>query len=115
VKRVEEIESVMNVLDALNQGILPRKSNLVKGSSSLGVDFFKNRLNLTNIAIAGHSFGAVTSILYSNIKSNEKSKSIEKSKVKCCLALDAWWTPLPEVLTPNFLSFSPHFVYRKNK
>lgn len=48
----------MEVLQALDQGLLSQKSNAIKGRTSLDVKFLQGRMNFDYLAIHGHSFGA---------------------------------------------------------
>uniref|UniRef100_A0A7I4B4T8 1-alkyl-2-acetylglycerophosphocholine esterase n=1 Tax=Physcomitrium patens TaxID=3218 RepID=A0A7I4B4T8_PHYPA len=83
-QRVEEIQKTVEVLQALDQGLLSQKSNAIKGRTSLDVKFLQGRMNFDYLAIHGHSFGAATAI----------SVCCVDERFKCCIAEDVWWAPV---------------------
>ena len=53
-----------------------------------------NHLDLTKIAIAGHSYGGATAIFASSLD----------NRIKSCLVLDGWFSPLPDKVTTSGLN-----------
>lgn len=87
MQRVEEVQKVVEVLEALDEGLLPQGSNVLKGRAALDEKFFQGRLNLSHLAMHGHSFGAATAIAVCGVD----------KRFKCCVAEDVWWAPVEEV------------------
>lgn len=85
-QRVTEIQKTVDVLEALDQGLLSQSSNAIKGRTSLDVKSLQGRLNLNYLGIHAHSFGAVTAIA---------TCCVDK-RLKCCVAEDVWWPPMDE-------------------
>ncbi|KAG0575776.1 hypothetical protein KC19_5G030000 [Ceratodon purpureus] len=85
-QRVEEIQKTVDVLQALDQGLLSQSSNVIKGRTSLDVKLLQGRLNFNYLGIHGHSFGAATAIA---------TCCVDK-RFKCCVAEDVWWAPMEE-------------------
>ena len=83
-QRAKECMQTLNFLEQLNEGQPPK--NL------LGAVFdspqFKDRLDLNNVSIMGHSFGGVTTI----------ATLAKDKRFKCGIALDAWMFPLGDEL-----------------
>lgn len=92
-----EIQKTVDVLQALDQGLLAQNSNVIKGRTSLDVKFLQGRLNLKYLGIHGHSFGAATAIAVCCVD----------KRFKCCVAEDVWWTPMEEVCSNSTILIYP--------
>ncbi|XP_070548085.1 platelet-activating factor acetylhydrolase-like [Ptychodera flava] len=84
VARAEECKKAFDILEKINRGV--EITNIVDRQTDL--QQFKDRLDLTKAAIAGHSFGAATSL--QTLKTDER--------FRCALALDTWMLPLDKTL-----------------
>lgn len=87
LQRVDEIQKTVDVLEALDQGLLSQSSNVMKGRASLDVKFLQGHLDLSHLGIHGHSFGGATAIATCGVD----------KRFKCCVAEDVWWAPVEEV------------------
>lgn len=85
-QRVGEIQKTVDVLQALDQGLIPQECNVIEGRTSLDVKSLQGRFNFNYLGIHGHSFGAATGISVSGID----------KRFKCCVAEDVWWTPVED-------------------
>lgn len=85
-QRVTEIQKAVDVLEALDQGLLSQDSNAIKGRTSMDVKFLQGRLNLNYLGMHGHSFGGATTISVCGLD----------KRFKCCVAEDVWWNPLEQ-------------------
>ncbi|XP_028400942.1 platelet-activating factor acetylhydrolase-like [Dendronephthya gigantea] len=89
-QRAKECMQTLNFLEQLNEGRPPK--NL------LGAEFdgpqFKDRLNLDQVSIMGHSFGAATTI----------AALAKDKRFKCGVAMDAWMFPLGDELYHHTVS-----------
>ncbi|XP_024371813.1 uncharacterized protein [Physcomitrium patens] len=83
-KRVGEIRKVVDALEMLDSGLLTQNSNGVKGRLSLDVRMICGRIDMSHVAIRGHSFGGSTAIVACGLD----------KRLKCCIAEDAWWQPI---------------------
>lgn len=86
LQRVTEIQKAVDVLEALDQGLLSQDSNAIKGRTSMDVKFLQGRLNLNYLGMHGHSFGGATTISVCGLD----------KRFKCCVAEDVWWNPLEQ-------------------
>lgn len=101
MQRVEEVQKAVEVLEALDQGLLPQGSNVLKGRAAFDEKFFQGRLNLSLLAMHGHSFGAATAIAVCGVD----------KRFKCCVAEDVWWAPVEEVGSLALTSRSLTYLY----
>jgi hypothetical protein len=84
LQRTKEIREVANILESLDHGLLTQGSNVATGKTKLNVASLLNRLDLSHLAVGGHSFGGATAVLASTLD----------NRFKCCLGLDVWWEPM---------------------
>ncbi|ORX94096.1 hypothetical protein K493DRAFT_337969 [Basidiobolus meristosporus CBS 931.73] len=75
--RVTEIQQIIQRLERLNRGLGVDDNNPPTDMEAQ----FQNRLDLSNVVMAGHSFGAATAI---------ETLRVEKSFFKCGVLLDPW-------------------------
>uniref|UniRef100_A0A0C9RVT7 1-alkyl-2-acetylglycerophosphocholine esterase n=1 Tax=Wollemia nobilis TaxID=56998 RepID=A0A0C9RVT7_9CONI len=85
-QRVAEVRRVVDVLESLNLGLLAQSANTITDITRLDVTMFKGRLDLSHVAVSGHSFGGVTAVVAAGAD----------ARFCCCLALDAWLEPMTE-------------------
>lgn len=71
----------------LDQGTVTQTSNAVVGQGSLNVTMLQGRLDMSYLAIRGHSFGGSTAIVVCGLD----------KRLKCCVAEDTWWQPIEQV------------------
>lgn len=88
MQRVGEIRKVVDALEMLDSGLLTQNSNGVKGRLSLDVRMICGRIDMSHVAIRGHSFGGSTAIVACGLD----------KRLKCCIAEDAWWQPIERVI-----------------
>ncbi|CAK9191998.1 unnamed protein product [Sphagnum troendelagicum] len=86
-QRVREIQKVVDVIEMLDRGTLTQTSNAVVGQGSLNVTMLQGRLDMSYLAIRGHSFGGSTAIVVCGLD----------KRLKCCVAEDTWWQPIEQV------------------
>ncbi|KAH9574960.1 hypothetical protein CY35_01G087500 [Sphagnum magellanicum] len=86
-QRVQEIQKVVDVIEMLDRGTLTQTSNAVVGQGSLNVTMLQGRLDMSYLAIRGHSFGGSTAIVVCGLD----------KRLKCCVAEDTWWQPIEQV------------------
>ncbi|CAM6045165.1 unnamed protein product [Sphagnum compactum] len=59
----------------------------VVGQGSLNVTMLQGRLDMSYLAIWGHSFGVSTAVVVCGLD----------KRLKCCVAEDTWWQPIEQV------------------
>ncbi|GAB1606632.1 platelet-activating factor acetylhydrolase-like [Argonauta hians] len=103
--REQECIQALDLLHKLNKG--ETVCNLL--NSDMSPDHFKNHLDLSNVCIAGHSFGGATAIM---VLANDK-------RFSAGVVLDAWMLPLednvyPKVSQPVLMLNTETFQWRQN-
>lgn len=88
VQRTDEVRKVVDVLEMLTSGLLTQKANAVKGKTALDLRKIRGRMDMSHLAIRGHSFGGSTAIVACGLD----------KRLKCCIAEDAWWQPIEQVI-----------------
>jgi hypothetical protein len=68
-------------------------NQLEKIESKKTTSLLYNQLDLTKIAIAGHSYGGATAIFASSLD----------NRIKSCFVLDGWFSPLPDKIVTSGL------------
>ncbi|GBG72502.1 hypothetical protein CBR_g12073 [Chara braunii] len=81
--RVLEVQQVLDLLERVNDGDISASANLRSGRASMNPSLLKGCLDLDDIALAGHSFGGATAVCAAGVD----------KRVKCVVAMDAWWEP----------------------
>nr|XP_024390730.1 platelet-activating factor acetylhydrolase 2, cytoplasmic-like isoform X2 [Physcomitrium patens] len=86
-QRTDEVRKVVDVLEMLTSGLLTQKANAVKGKTALDLRKIRGRMDMSHLAIRGHSFGGSTAIVACGLD----------KRLKCCIAEDAWWQPIEQL------------------
>ncbi|KAJ7523058.1 hypothetical protein O6H91_18G035600 [Diphasiastrum complanatum] len=86
-QRIAEIQRVIDVLEDLDGGLITQNKNVITGKLSLDVSTLKGRLSLSNLTVAGHSFGGATAITACG----------RDARLRWCIGLDVWWEPVEKV------------------
>lgn len=104
--RAEEVKECVGILEAIEAG------NYTGGLDGPGITFdwsqLKGKLDLNNMAMAGHSFGAATTLA---------ALASPDHKFRCGVVLDAWMFSLPRELvikTPLLSINTSAFHWRAN-
>lgn len=84
-QRAREVSSTLDLVTEINQGKAPQNLWPQKPESASVLKKLKDRLNLDQVAVGGHSFGAATSFLGAS----------QDPRFKAVVAMDPWMYPLP--------------------
>jgi platelet-activating factor acetylhydrolase len=100
--RVEEIDLAWKFFQELNEGKFEHEIIFNENSADYiknpSLEPFKNRLDLENPILIGHSFGGATVLEYS---------SRDDHPFKCTVVMDAWMTPIdPKPISTPVLSIN---------
>ena len=88
--RTLDIVFILNQIEKINNGLI--ESHLI------------NHLDLTSIAVGGHSYGGGTATFASHID----------KRIKACIALDGWINPVPDSVLSSGLKIPFLFMGRMN-
>lgn len=85
-QRVAEVRAALDALQGLDEGRFPEAANVAPGGARLALSQWRGRLDLSHVAIAGHSFGGAAAVAAAGAD----------LRLKCSVAMDCWWRPLSE-------------------
>ncbi|KAI8927310.1 platelet-activating factor acetylhydrolase, isoform II-domain-containing protein [Entophlyctis helioformis] len=106
--RADEIMAAVELIKAINAGTFDSKKDNILHNQTFDLTSFSGRLDLDNMAIAGHSFGGATTL---------EVLSRENHPFKCGVTTDPWMFPLlhlNRVTVPHLTIQSETFHWRDN-
>ncbi|CAI5467668.1 unnamed protein product [Closterium sp. Yama58-4] len=117
-QRMAALRSILALLHQFNNGQIPDSRNAITGAARLLPSSLGGRLDLSHIALAGHSFGGATAAFLAGVAEQpingfhlslspavhgggsegdgDGSEGPLVSRVSSVVVLDTWWRPLPE-------------------
>ncbi|CAI5507713.1 unnamed protein product, partial [Closterium sp. Naga37s-1] len=130
-QRMAALRSILALLHQFNNGHVSDSRNAITSAACLLPSSLAGRLDLSHIALAGHSFGGATAAFLAGVaeqpingfhlslspavhggrsdgdgdRDGDGSEGSLVSRVSSVVVLDTWWRPLPD--PPTFLDHLP--------